>query len=278
MRIKWSVQAVFLVYSLLAPVSAAYAYSKADCIKRNLIRLEAEDQYRDWKPSYEVLSRAEALSIPTFNQRVSANFSTFVLIPTDDCEFRAVFNHREPTQNDMTAIAQVRDAFGAFTSESDKISRSNQGLMQFIGNSQSTYLVFVAHNENGLVYFPDGSISSIQEIAEACESKGKRPIFLSCNSDQYIHGHQGIGVDSVLTYKDALDTLVDLRLFFDKLRSTPGLSYSDLAASLDEANHKKKELSKVTLQVVVKGGKVIALVIGANAIGSVNTQQPSPTP
>jgi hypothetical protein len=278
MKIIRSLLAVFIVYSFAASISAAYAYSKADCIQRNLIRLEAEDQYKDWKPSYQVLSRNEAKALPTFNQKVSPNFSTFALIPADDCEFKAIFNHREPTQSDMTAIAQVRGGFSAFTSESDKVSRSSQGLTQFIENSQSTYLIFVGHNENGLVYFPDGSISSIPEIADACDARGKRPIFLSCNSDQYIHGRQGIGVDSALTYKDAFDTLVDLRLFFDKLSSTPGLSYSDLATSVDEANRKNKELSKVAVDVVVKGGKVIALVIGSNLIGSVSTQQPSPAP
>ncbi|MFL4469037.1 hypothetical protein ACERZ8_03805 [Tateyamaria armeniaca] len=145
-------------------------------------------------------SRLGLENIRTYTEYVEATHSILTTTPRNDQEFRSIFS-RTPSASEADALA----------SEADTVAREFQhvedeeSLLRSIEEEETNFVTIVGHNEGGYLQLPSGENLRIEIIAEHCSSIGKRCIFLSCNSADFLGAFEdsAFGVDRQITFRGA---------------------------------------------------------------------------
>jgi hypothetical protein len=141
----------------------------------------------------------------SFIQRIDATHRIVAIVPQDGTEFRRVFG-RSPTSNELS---QVSDGLHELQMDGGEyITAKAGGEMQLqlaIAESDQKFVTIVGHNDEGVLKFPDGSEANIVSVAELCEEMRKKCIFLSCDSEKFLHSTDAasIGIGSEISYLEA---------------------------------------------------------------------------
>ncbi len=137
----------------------------------------------------------------------SGRSATFAVIPSDQKSFKNIFG---PDSTFSTATrAEMEEASDGLAGQPRLrlAARQNQGrseLRAFLSQVDAQVVMIVAHNDHGLLKFPDRTEVTLREAAEWAYSEGKVPVFLSCKSADFL-AEQAPGVTSALTYREAVE-------------------------------------------------------------------------
>lgn len=194
-------------------------------------------------------------NIREYTEYVEATHAAITTIPRNLDEFNGVFG-RLPSANETNALLSEADlVVREFHHVSDEAS-----LLKGIKEQEVNFVSIVGHNEDGLLRLPSGELIEITKIAQHCSSVGKKCIFLSCNSEEFLSAaaDSAFGVDRRITFKGAHRIANYLG---KRMRESESMSYmrvsDDLRAELNvlaQAANISDAISTTTPPVLVAGG------------------------
>lgn len=201
------------------------------------------------------VSQTGVKNIREYTEYVEATHAAMTTIPRNSDEFNGVFG-RLPSANETNALLSEADSVAReFHHVSDE-----SALLRGIEEQEANFVTIVGHNEDGLLRLPSGELVEIEKIAQHCSSIGKKCIFLSCNSEEFLSAaaESAFGVDRKITFKGAHR----IASFLGKrMRESESMSYmrvsDDLRAELKvlaQAANISDAISTTTPPVLVAGG------------------------
>ncbi len=108
----------------------------------------------------------------------------------------------------------------------------------FVKKTKARIISFIGHNDHGMFKFVDGSKIEIHLLAAEVRAAGKIPVFISCNSIEYV-GKDGLGFGRELTYDQAVGAARRLEARLDAF-SGP-LSWKGLESEVWQSLHREGE-------------------------------------
>lgn len=144
---------------------------------------------------------------PTSLTRRPSKVSVFVTLPVTEAQYNTVYE--KPLAASRAAeLNRTAKTLRELAIPSSEIGA--ESLAQELQKSDSAYVMFVGHNEEGHFRFLDGTSTSLLEIAETTAKIDRIPIFISCGSKRYVSEaigtHREIGVAEALA---ATRSLID---------------------------------------------------------------------
>lgn len=133
----------------------------------------------------------------TFAQEGYNRAAIFLSKPSSEEEFKNVF-HKDATAADNALLSQqVPHELATITTN----GKSKNDFNTFAKNNSSTLnVIIIGHNENGVLYLPNGSSIPFKDIED--KFKESRVIFLSCRSASHAQA-SSIGTSFNLPFEDA---------------------------------------------------------------------------
>lgn len=197
------------------------------------------------------------------NEPKTFSISHYIVIPDNKITYKKIFD-KEVNSKEIDKIRNVKEKLE--THNNIYISESNDNKLQlkeFISNSESEFITWTGHNENGYLILPNGSKIQIDKISEMCIEFKKRCIFISCKSNKYINSSKDIGVNVDLSFFDA-EKLIQKINQKSQQNTNEKISYDnfslfiseelDIGLSSIQFNTKVKYHIKKTGKVSVIGG------------------------
>jgi hypothetical protein len=125
---------------------------------------------------------------------------TFISIPSSEQEYLNMFKNKDeaPMRNTLNLYNQVKT-----TGKTNHFFPSSKDiLIKSLQKKSDNLVVIIGHNENGNLYFPDGSTLSFKQIDKTAKENSRMVVYLSCNAASYTSNP---AVNYFLDYSQALD-------------------------------------------------------------------------
>lgn len=190
----------------------------------------------------------------------------FISIPSDEASYYRIFS-KKPQNNELNQIRSTKSKL----SNQDNVyiaqaSDENTIVKQFLKNTDSEYVTFTGHNEDGLLMLPKGGKIKLHDVAQICVEFAKKCVFLSCKSKNYISPEAltNVGVSKDLSYTDALSLIEEINKKSKKTASG-NISYDEFSTHIAKHIDKKLTISQYKSQVVFHV-KVTGKVTGIGAV------------
>ncbi len=218
--------------------------------KLELTRSTFEFEDTSYRTADRELYVASKLSNAGWRDVFSAAVVDF--LPRNGDEFKKVFDKPVITKSDVDDIAQWQ---AEEANSSTTIERFDVGQAF---NSSRGIVIFVGHNDNGLIADPTGIKHSIFNLAERCAAAAKLCIFLSCNAGQYLeHADGNIGPGREIGGRQAISaTLKIVRLLEETVKKLDDEESARIGSKTsDPLRARLRELHWVVLQTdnIVQG-------------------------
>jgi hypothetical protein len=199
-------------------------------------------------------------------EKLPPTLAIFGAIPRNKCEVQNVFHVIEgteklhPMETDLVNILECISSLVNLLTATSNDTQTAEGFQRFLNQSHAAYIAVLGHSENGILRFPDGSSSTLTEMARQCAAQGKRCIFPGCVSDKPPGHDPGPGSpDSALCLKDPTDALRAVQKLMER---QPGRI--SLAKLLTENLKPYPYLMRYLIDKSVGSGAVIAVTISLN--------------
>jgi hypothetical protein len=191
-------------------------------------------------------------------QSSGPKIASYAVVPVDEAEFAKVFGY-SPSQPERDQMVHARKKLEAGSEV--VFSRPVQAQTQLgaILDGDAQMMVLLGHNERGRFYLADGTSVSIEKLARRCNAKGKLCVFLSCESGDYLHGVEGIGLRRQREFRELVDYRAEL---INQLRDLNHIDANDVRAILDSievGSDKRKRVEVVTMAVA--GSLVVVAIV-----------------
>lgn len=149
------------------------------------------------------------------------------------------------------------------------------GLKQQLAKTDAGVVLFIGHNENGVLTTPSGAHIPIVELASLCAEQGRLCVHLSCSAGKYIKDVGGIGPSADITAVQAARIALKIVTILEAEPRTHPLAAGDsrvsvvyvdpwsMAGKVDDAiAHDVNRRARMHYVGVIIGGVVIiALVV-----------------
>src|SRR5215831_10986042 len=169
-------------------------------------------------------------------RRVSPKVAVFTVIPRDTCEVKNVFQvlegtTLEPIESDLVNIQDLVSPLITLGDATSEETQTAAGFSSFLKRCDAGYVVVIGHGKDGMLRFPDGSSSSLSEMARQCAAEGKICVFPTCVLHQEPGQDPGLdSLDSYICLKNPAEPLGTLRSFV--LRDRNRISLAELVAKI----------------------------------------------
>lgn len=131
----------------------------------------------------------------------------FISIPTNQEEFINIF--KVPNQNQLSDAKNIKLKLEKEKNQNVNFPSSAGLLLESIkqADNKEKSIIIIGHNDNGILYFPDGSSSSISAIDVVAKENNRVISYLSCNASDFT---ENPAPNYFLTYPEAISLATKL--------------------------------------------------------------------
>jgi len=207
-----------------------------------------------------------------WNYRISTaemdNLEIYLSMPANAKEFKNIFGQINNAQ--LTEIQSIRSIIKDGQASKMNFASSAATLISGIDKSKSDRpIVVIGHNQQGNLYFPDGTFSSFAQMDSAAKVNKRVIVFLSCNAQDHTLSP---AVKHYLSYVEALVLTKKLSnyQYEGKKQQTIKKELQDILNA-----HAKQAYLDLRLKVIVVGA---ALTTAGYGLYTLNKEELKPKP
>jgi hypothetical protein len=161
--------------------------------------LEWKKKEEQFKKQLNAPSRTKLFRVLPTTSNYVTEVETYISIPSTLEEYEMIFKTK-----DQAGFKSTRDIYTKLQSDNlknYKVTSSATNLIKSVSKESRKPMTIIGHNENGLLFFPDGSSVAVSQIDKAAKKSRRVVVYLSCNAAAYT---ENPAVNYFLSYSEAL--------------------------------------------------------------------------
>jgi hypothetical protein len=213
---------------------------------------------------------------PVLGKPLHDTVETFLVAPINSDEYVRVFGQKGSapatiTQAQSTEITKIKQRLQAdFHRTAGNRDINGDNYKRVIGDSKSSYVLIVGHNDDGFFHFLDGSTTLLDDLVTAARPD-QRLVLLSCKAESRLSNQsakKAAATQYELTYAQAFDIATKVQQFIASAGSDISLgAIRDFLQGSEAQSSVRYKVGVFATKAVCAAGAiiVIALVISAAA-------------